>query len=65
MSAGRFLAVVLLALWALSSVASRAEEKAESSQEKAAKRAPLAPDLREVDSNVKLQRGDFVAVPIP
>ena len=28
-------------------------------------RPPLAPDIREDETELKLQRGDFVAVPIP
>lgn len=64
MCSGRCLAVALI-LWVLNPADSTAEEQARSSQETARKRAPVAPDLRDVDSAVKLQRGDFVAVPIP
>ena len=28
-------------------------------------RPPIAPDIREDELDIKLQRGDFVAVPIP
>ncbi len=28
-------------------------------------RPPLAPDIREDETNLKVQRGNFVAVPIP
>lgn len=65
MCAGRFLAVISLVFWFLSPAISVGEEKAQDIPDTTTKRAPAAPDLRDVDSNVKLQRGDFVAVPIP
>ena len=42
-----------------------ADDGTESTGETAAKRAPRTPDLRDTESRVKIQRGDFVAVPIP
>ena len=64
MFASRFPAVASLVFCLIASAAS-ADEGAQDAEVTGSKRAPVAPDLRGTDSRVKLQRGDFVAVPIP
>jgi len=51
----RLIAVLLLGV----SLAAHTQESATDT------RPPIAPDIREDDTRLKLQRGDFVAVPIP